>query len=253
MDRGNVMIPIDQIVKIPFTMKPSFEKYTQTKFHLDKMDKDILQERRKELDALGQNIWFETDTAKENDLVNKTTAALGITKKYNSIVDFGLDVEDDILIMHEGRLEACFVAFASGWNAGDKQGKTLSELHNPVADSERLRKASDNIMRAMTSDKCYHRYTWGISPLGTLSNHPLHNRPSYDTLDHLWLRVEHERTMAITEGKTALFLINVTTHPLTQIVKTYGALLKESINSMTENVLKYKNLHLTKELLNAVV
>ena len=162
------------------------------------------------------------------------------------------DVEDDILIMHEGRLEACFVAFASGWNAGDKQGKTLSELHNPVADNEILRKASDSIMRAMTSNKCYHRYTWGISPLGTLSNHPLHNRPSYDTLDSLWLRVEHERTMAITLGKTALFLIQVSTQPLTQVIKRHGKLLKDSINSMTETVLTYKNLHRTKELLNGI-
>ena len=240
---------MNNIIKVPFTMKPSFEKYTRTKFHLDKMNKSILQERRKELDALGENVWFETDTAKENDLVNKTTAALGISKKYNSIVDFGLDIEDDILIMHEGRLEACFVAFASGWNAGDKQGKTLSELHNPVADNEILQKASDSIMRAMTSNKCYHRYTWGISPLGTLSNHPLHNRPSYDTLEHLWLRVEHERTMAITLGKTALFLIQVSTQPLTQVIKKHGKLLRDSINSMTENVLTYKNLHRTKELI----
>ena len=240
---------MNNIIKVPFTMKPSFEKYDRTKFHLDKMNKSILQERRKELDALGENVWFETDTAKENDLVNKTTASLGISKKYDSLVDFGLDVEDDILIMHEGRLEACFVAFASGWNAGDKQGKTLSELHNPVADNEILRKASDSIMRAMTSNKCYHRYTWGISPLGTLSNHPLHNRPSYDTLDSLWLRVEHERTMAITLGKTALFLIQVSTQPLTQVIKKHGKLLKDSINSMTETVLTYKNLHITKELL----
>ena len=240
---------MNNIIKVPFTTKPSFEKYARTKFHLDKMNKSILQERRKELDALGENVWFETDTAKENDLVNKTTTALGISKKYNSIVDFGLDVEDDILIMHEGRLEACFVAFASGWNAGDKQGKTLSELHNPVADNEILQKASDSIMRAMTSNKCYHRYTWGISPLGTLSNHPLHNRPSYDTLEHLWLRVEHERTMAITLGKTALFLIQVGTQPLTQVIKKHGKLLRDSINSMTENVLTYKNLHRTKELI----
>ena len=67
--------------------------------------------------------------------------------------------------MHEGKLEACFVAFASGWNAGDKQGKTLAQLHNPVADSEILRKASDNIMRAMTSK---------VRLIHCL--HPLHNR-----------------------------------------------------------------------------
>ena len=70
---------MNNIIKVPFTTKPSFEKYARTKFHLDKMNKRILQERRKELDALGENVWFETDTAKENDLVNKTSTALGIS------------------------------------------------------------------------------------------------------------------------------------------------------------------------------
>ena len=247
------MIPVDQIIKTPFTMKPSFQKHTPIKFYLNTMNTDILEQRKKEYDVLGKNLWFETSTALKNNLIQKTVKALGIKERVKNIVDFGLRIEDDILIMHEGKLEACFVAFASGWNAGDKQGKTLTQLHNPVADSEILRKASNSIIRAITSKDCYHRYTWGISPLNTLSNHPLHEKPNYSTLEELWFRVEHERTMAIIEGKTALFLINVSTYPLIQILKTYGTLLKESINSMTENVLKYKNLHLTKELLNGVV
>ena len=244
------MNQIDQIIKTPFTMKPSFQKYIPTKFYLNKMDTDILKQRKQEYEVLKDNLWFETDTALKNNLINKAVNTLGIKEKFKSIVDFGLKIEDDILIMHEGKLEACFVAFASGWNAGDKQGKTLAELHNPVADSEILRKASDNIMRAMTSKNCYHRYTWGISSLDTLSNHPLHEKPNYSTLEDLWFRVEHERTLSVTLGQTALFLINVSTYPLTQILKTYGNLLKQSINSMTENVLNYKNLHRTKELLN---
>ena len=53
--------------------------------------------------------------------------------------------------MHRGKLEACFVAFPSSWNAGEKVGKSLTELHEPIADNEALLRASDGIMSAMCS------------------------------------------------------------------------------------------------------
>ena len=79
----------------------------------------------------------------------------------NSIKDLGLAIEDDVVIMHRGKLEACFVAFPSSWNAGEKVGKTLNELHEPIADNETLLRASEGIMRAMSSGQSFHRYTWG--------------------------------------------------------------------------------------------
>ena len=67
------------------------------------------------------------------------------------IKQLGLAIEDDVVIMHRGKLEACFVAFPSSWNAGEKVGKSLTELHEPIADNEALLRASDGIMRAMCS------------------------------------------------------------------------------------------------------
>ena len=164
----------------------------------------------------------------------------------------GLEIPDDIIIMHKGKVEAGFVAMASGWNPGKVQGLTLEDVHQAVADSEMLRKASDGIWRAMTSGSSYERYTWGISPLGSLSNHPSYTRPNFNKLDDLYFRVEHERTLTV-DKDTAAFFIDVEVHPLSSIFylkQEYKNLIKDSINSMTDNVLQYKNLVKVKELIN---
>jgi len=159
-------------------------------------------------------------------------------------------IEDDVVIMHKGKLEACFVAFPSSWNAGEKVGKSLEELHEPIADNEALLRASNGIMRAMTSGQSYHRYTWGISSLNGYSNHPLYEKPDFDSLDDLTFRVEHERTATVIKDTTAVFLIHVDTYPLKEVLKTDFRLIKESVDSMSENVLQYKNLVKVKELMN---
>jgi len=165
----------------------------------------------------------------------------------------GLAIEDDIVIMHNGKLESCFVAFPSSWNAGEKVGKTLAELHEPIADNEALLRASDGIMKAMTSGQSFERYTWGISSLGGYSNHPLYERPDFNSLDDLTFRVEHERTVTVAKDTTAVFLIHVDIYPLKEVLKTDYVLVKESIDSMSADVLQYKNLVKVKELMSEYI
>ena len=249
----------EHVIRNPFDMKPVFNPCKKPKFNANETDISIQAQKRIELDNLGKNIYFETSTATEEELVEKTAAKLGLfnqqsdyhlTSECNNIQQLGLAIEDDIVIMHDGKLEACFVAFPSSWNAGEKVGKTLAELHEPIADNEALVRASDGIMRAMTSGQSYHRYTWGISSLDGYSNHPLYDKPDFDSLDNLTFRVEHERTVTITEGTTAVFLIHVDIYPLKGVLKTDFGLIKESIDSMSKSVLQYKNLVKVKELLS---
>jgi len=249
----------EHVIRNPFDMKPVFNPCKKPSFNVNETDIVIQSQKRIELDNLGTNIWFETPTAVKENLVEKTAAKLGLFNEYdnyqvltecNDIKQLGLAIEDDVVIMHKGKLEACFVAFPSSWNAGEKVGKTLAELHEPIADNEALVRASDGIMRAMTSGQSYHRYTWGISSLDGYSNHPLYEKPEFDSLDNLTFRVEHERTMTVTEGTTAVFLIHVDTYPLKEVLKTDFGLIKEAIDSMTDSVLEYKNLFKVKELMN---
>ena len=247
------------LIRTPFTMNPTFAKYPFEKMMLHSQtisthaNQYVIDERINEMLSLKDDIWFESDVAKENELVNKAADTLGINQKFTGMLGMGLEIEDDILIMHEGKLEASFVAFASSWSAGDKQGKTLKELHKPIADGDKLRNASDRIMKALTGDNCYHRYTWGVSPLEKLSNHPRYKKPDFNSVDDLWFRVEHERTIAIEKNKSCALLISVDVFPLTDVLRTDGKLLKKSIDSMSDNVLVYKNLKKVKRLVNEYI
>ena len=71
-------------------------------------------------------------------------------------------------------------------------------------------------------------------------------------LDDLYFRIEHERTLTV-DKDTAAFFIDVEVMPLSTVfhLKTeYRNLIKDSINSMSENVLAYKNLEEVKEMIN---
>jgi hypothetical protein len=252
----------EHVIRNPFDMKPVFNPCKKPKFNANETDISIQAQKRIELDNLDENIWFETPIAIKENLVDKTAAKLGLFNKQSNysllddcdnIQQLGLAIEDDVVIMHNGKLEACFVAFPSSWNAGEKVGKTLAELHEPIADNEALVRASDGIMRAMTSGQSYHRYTWGISSLDGYSNHPLYEKPEFDSLDDLTFRVEHERTMTVTEGTTAVFLIHVDIYPLKEVLKTDFGLIKGAIDSMSESVLEYKNLVKIKRLMNEYI
>ena len=252
----------EHVIRNPFDMKPVFTNCEKPKFNANETDLEIQNQKLIELNNLGDNIWFETEIAQKEKLAERTAAKLSLFNQpndyqlfteCNNIKDLGLAIEDDVVIMHKGKLEACFVAFPSSWNAGDKVGKSLAELHEPIADNEALLRASDGIMRAMTSGQSYHRYTWGISSLDGYSNHPLYEKPEFDSLDNLTFRVEHERTMTVTEGTTAVFLIHVDTYPLKEVLKTDFGLIKEAIDSMTDSVLEYKNLFKVKELMNEYI
>ena len=249
----------EHVIRNPFDMKPVFNPCENPKFNANETDVEIQAQKKIELDNLGPDIWFETDVAKKEKLAERTAAKLSLFNQpddyqlfteCNNIKDLGLAIEDDVVIMHKGKLEACFVAFPSSWNAGDKVGKSLAELHEPIADNEALVRASDGIMRAMCSGQSYERYTWGVSSLNGYSNHPLYEKPEIKNLNDLTFRVEHERTMTVREGETAVFLIHVDIYPFKDVWQTDNGLIKQAIDSMSESVLEYKNLIEVRELIH---
>ena len=249
MEYGVNFANFNRLFKIPFDMNPRFTPTDSIEF------KDYLQEsfeeRLVEYNTLMGDMSFESDLAVEKKLVKKTSEAMNI-EPFSDIIEMGLEIPDDVIIMHKGKVEAAFVAMASSWNPRTVQGKTLSEVHQPVADNEMLLKASDGIWRSMTSGKSFHRHVWGISPLKKLSNHPRHKKPEIKNLDDLYFRIEHERTLTVDED-TAAFFIDVEVLPLStifQLKHEYKDLIKDSINSMSENILAYKNLEEVKEMIN---
>ena len=242
---------IKEIVQTPYSTAPRFTPIDFVEF------KDYLQEafeeRLIEYNTLMGDMSFESSLAEEKKLVKKTSEAMNI-EPFNDIIEMGLEIPDDVIIMHKGKVEAAFVAMASNWDPRSVKGKTLSEVHQPVADNEALVRASDGIWRSMTSGKSFHRHVWGISPLKGLSNHPRHWPETFEvkSLDDLYFRIEHERTLTV-DKDTAAFFIDVEVMPLSTVFhlkEEYRGLIKDSINSMSENILAYKNLEEVKEMIN---
>ncbi len=243
---------IKEIVQTPYKTTPRFTPIDDVIFK--PYTQDAFEQRLNEYNSLGDEIAFESDIAKKECLVEKTSRAMQLEDEpFHDMIDMGLEIPDDIIIMHKGKVEAAFVAMASSWNPGEVAGMTLEEVHQPVADNEMLLKASEGIWRSMTSGKSFHRHVWGISPLKQLSNHPSYIRPTYNDLNDLYFRVEHERTFTV-DKDTAAFFIDVEVMPLPTVFhlkKEYKDLIKDSINSMTENILEYKNLEQVKRMINA--
>ena len=244
---------IKEIVQTPYSTAPRFTPIDFVEF------KDYLQEafeeRLIEYNTLMGDMSFESDLAVEKKLVKKTSEAMNLSDcPFLDIIEMGLEIPDDVIIMYKGKVEAAFVAMASSWNPRTVQGKTLAEVHQPVADNEMLVRASDGIWRSMTSGKSFHRHVWGISPLKGLSNHPRHWPETFEvkSLDDLYFRIEHERTLTV-DKDTAAFFIDVEVMPLSTVFhlkEEYRGLIKDSINSMSENILAYKNLEEVKEMIN---
>ena len=243
---------IKEIVQTPYKTTPRFTPIDDVIFK--PYTQDAFEQRLNEYNSLGDEIAFESDIAKKECLVEKTSRAMQLEDEpFHDIIDMGLEIPDDVIIMHKGKVEAAFVAMASSWNPGEVAGMTLEEVHQPVADNEMLLKASEGIWRSMTSGKSFHRHVWGISPLKQLSNHPSYTRPTYNDLNDLYFRVEHERTFTV-DKDTAAFFIDVEVVPLHTVFhlkQEYKGLIKDSINSMTKNILEYKNLEQVKRMINA--
>ena len=92
------------------------------------------------------------------------------------------------------------------------------------------------------------RWVWTITTSNELSNFPNYEKPELTSFANLFFRVETQTTAPV-DGETSLFFIKVDVLPLAQV---WDKKILDSINSMSENVLKYKGLEQIKELLNKV-
>ena len=96
--------------------------------------------------------------------------------------------------------------------------------------------------------KPIRRWVWTITTRNELSEYPDYKKPELSTFENLYFRVETQTTAPI-DNLTSLFFIKVEVIPLAEV---WDIRILESINSMTEDVLKYKDLKKVKEFLNRI-
>lgn len=230
-------------IKIPYTTSPSMTKNKGRAYNPFPKE-NYLKEKKKELKVWGKDLYGSTKTAEEEKLVEKLSEFLGF-KETKDIRDIALRLEEDIAIMHKGILASICFCFPSSWIPSERLGLDLGEVHSPVAEGEQLVKASKKISKAMDRQDML-RWIWTVTTNPSLSNHPKIKRPELIDIGSLYLRVETQTTTPL-DKETSLFFVKVDVHPLT---KVWSDKILESINSMSNEVLEYKNLFEIKDYLN---
>ena len=237
-------------VKVPYTTRPSMTKLVGDLYNKNP-DLYYLQEKHKEISLLGDDLWAVLPVA--SNLIKKSCEKLGLPIT-TDIVNFGMRFEEDVAILHDGKLVAICFCFPSSWIPRERIGMDLERIHGPVADGEYLRNASKKLAVTMADPVlgCFQRSVWTIKSSGQLSNHPSYQLPEPTTIEDLWIRVENQTTLPLGDGMTSLFFVKVITKPLTDFWSDPDKRedIVESVNSMSESILEYKNLRGVKQILN---
>lgn len=167
-----------------------------------------------------------------------------------------LSLQEDFALMvpnADGVLSAqvLSVCFPSGWNPLEKLGKSLLEIHGPVADNQALQRATPAMAQAMMSKGPFIRYVWTLAGNGQLAR-----APNDDTLaniyrmDDLWFRCERQLTIPLA-GHASLFLIRVFVAPYLTVVNSSARQqqMLDALRAMSPAMIAYKNISRAVELI----
>ena len=246
-------MPIEFPVKVPYSTAPNMVRNTGEVFKR-KPDRRVLEQKRQELIRHGKDLYAQTDLAANLRLGSRALEYLGLPCWYG-LQQLAMSIEEDMAIMHKGRLETIVFCFPSSWIPRERIGQTLADIHGPVADGDKLRTMSQRIAETMADPEqgSFRRHVWTISNSGALSQHPANKSDLVpQSIQDLWFRLETQTTAPLGDGVSSLFFVRVETEPLSVIWNDAERrqILLDSVNSMTDAVLTYKNLHHIKEILN---
>jgi dimethylamine monooxygenase subunit A len=168
--------------------------------------------------------------------------------------------EEDFAVLDgsTGTLPWLCVCAPSHWAPEEKLGLDFAALHAPVADNAALVAASQQLVSLVTAGDCWERFVWTISPSRRYDQHPhRHPREPWPAADnpeafasHCWMRAERQTFFPVGQGtRQAVFAIRVVLQPLAQAVQAPGRAkrLHDSLASMSQAVLEYKNLDSARE------
>lgn len=231
-------------VSVPYVTTPHMQLWTGEL--LSQPCHSVTQHKVNELALRGSDL----TASRRPDLVERVAEILG-QPSTNCIKTLALGINEDIAIMHQGQLVAICFCFPSGWVPAAKLGQTLSQLHDPVADGDLLRRMSPRIAQTMAQNGPFRRSVWTVSTTSDLSNHPSVHRPMVTDrtgIEDFWFRTETQTTFALGDGESSGFLVLVQCRPLQEIWQNLEqrSQLLASLNSMTDAVVQYKHLESTR-------
>ena len=233
-------------VKVPYTVGPDIVKYEGAAFNAHP-DPAYLFEKKKELETNGNHICASFS----NDYLHHLNAYCGFDLN-TTLPTICVRLEEDIAILKDGYLQSIGFCFPSGFYPAQKIGLSFFDMHLPVGDGETLRKSSEKVSALISKqDAMFRRYVWTLTSLPSLSQLPSYEKPVPKSINELYFRTETQTTVGI-GGDICLFFVKVDMHPLQEVWDDAEKrlLIMNSINSMTDSVLIYKNLEHIKTIIN---
>ncbi len=171
-----------------------------------------------------------------------------------------LAFEEDLAVLNgdDGTLSWLCVCVPSHWAPEDKLGLPFTAVHAPVADNAALLAAAPRLVQLVTAGDCWERFVWTITPSGRYDQHPgRHARAPWSAADDAqafvqacFLRAERQTFFPVGQGtRQAVFTIRVMLQPLVDAIQTplQATRLRDSLASMSDAVLAYKNLAMARE------
>jgi hypothetical protein len=174
-----------------------------------------------------------------------------------------LAFEEDFAVLdgRDATLPWLCVCVPSHWAPEEKLGLPFTAVHAPVADNQALLAAARHLVQLVTSGERFERFVWTVTPSSGHDQHPARRprTPWPETSDPARFAqacfLRHERqTFFPVEGTTqAVFTIRVMLQPLPDAIATPldAQRMQDSLASMSDAVLAYKNLTPARERLLA--
>lgn len=158
-------------------------------------------------------------------------------------------IEPDLILMDQARRElvAAAVCFPSSWDPWHWLGQPLERIHAVVPGlNAQVGEMVARFLSELRPGKAFQRANWSLTGSPELNYHPALKRAPLDagaTLDQVWLRLEHQLFTAI-EGAVVM---GIRIQPLPLLSLSGSAPLwrnlLHALESMPEEVARYKNLH----------
>jgi len=155
--------------------------------------------------------------------------------------------------------QAGVVCFPSSWRPEEKVGLPVYAIHSPVPTlNERLGEQIDKFIAGIKPDTAWERVNWGLSRSTELNQHPDCEIPRLEppfNLDQVWVRREDQVLFRLPKTGALIFGINVLNISVAEIVANEEGQvgLRRAVETMPEEIAKYKNLLKSREYLLALL
>ena len=246
-------------VEIPFAMRPHMRQLIAGEKILttDYLFEDYIEQKKSLYDPVyGDNVSRKLiDSAVET--LKKYDNSFSLSDSDGPVYKMTMALQEDFVVFapnKQGNLSAQIlsVCFPSGWDPRKKVNMTFSEIHEPLADADLIKKNAAHIAKMICAKGPFVRHVWSLSNSGTLGRHPDTIKPWTDeTVDQMWYRCERQVTIPI-DGNAALFLIRMYVQPLKEVFEdsVKRKAITGSVNSMSDTVIAYKGFGYLKSYFN---